>query len=156
VLWLSAPSSIHEIAYCFIRSFYPQLTVGSRHVLNLGRNKCWRTLCAQAGEGAGVGDVGTGLGSTTASTAAALATSTTLTAAATSTELATAFAATTSLTTELTATTTTTLAATEFTTATAASSSGTTLTGRGGKHLVTVKFDVDLLLAGTFTLGLAL
>ena len=107
----------------------------SRYVLFSGRNERWRNLCAaQAREGAGVGDVGTGLSTTAAATTTGLATSSSLTTTAASTELATAFTATTAI---------------------ATSSSGTSLTGRRSQHTVTVELDANLLLAGALTLGLA-
>ena len=132
----------------------------SRYVLFSGRNERWRNLCAaQAREGAGVGDVGTGLSTTAAATTTGLATSSSLTTTAASTELATTFAATTSLATAVfTATTSaSTELATAFTatTAIATSSSGTSLTGRRSQHTVTVELDANLLLAGALTLGLA-
>jgi hypothetical protein len=117
-------------------------------------------LCAQAGESAGVGDVGTGLVSTTATTSTAFAASTTLTTTTASAEFATTFATAASLAaTEFTAATTATFSATELATelatATAASSTGTALTGRGSKHAVAIELDVNFLLALALTLGLA-
>jgi hypothetical protein len=138
----------------FIRSFHPQLTVGCRHVLFIGRRKRGNTLCTQARECAGVGDVGARLSTTAASTTTALATSSSLTTTAASTELATTFTATTSFATAEVAATAASLTATELTTATAASSAAT-LTGRRSEHTVTIELDVDLLLAGALALGLA-
>lgn len=115
------------------------------------RRNVERRLCAEAGESAGVGDVGARLSVATA---------------ATGTSITTAFAtatSTTTLTTTAVTTTATTLTTTERTTALAAaaaaavtaSTAGTTLTGRGSKHAVTIELDVDLLLALTLTLSLA-
>lgn len=115
------------------------------------RRNVERRLCAEAGESAGVGDVGARLSVATA---------------ATGTSVTTAFAtatSTTTLTTTAVTTTATTLTTTERTTALAAaaaaavtaSTAGTTLTGRGSKHAVTIELDVDLLLALTLTLSLA-
>lgn len=123
----------------------------AKHVRHLGHTEGWRFLCAKAGEGARISDVGARLGTTAASTTTGVTTSTSLTTTSTSAELATALAATTSLT----GSTSTSLAATELATA-AAASSATALTGRGSKHTVAVELNVDLLLARTFALGLAL
>jgi hypothetical protein len=116
----------------------------------------WSNLCAQAGESAGVGNVGAGLVSTTSTAATGFTASTsTLTTTASTTELATVSAtATTLAATEFTAATTA-----SFTTATAAlaasaSATATTLTGRRSKHTVAIELDVDLLLALALTLGL--
>jgi hypothetical protein len=120
-------------------------------------------LCTQAGESAGVGDVGAGLGTATATAATAAASTTfatttsiaTIATAASTAELATAFTAATVLTT--TATLAAAEVATTLATATAAASSSgwSTLTGRGSKHAVGIELDVNLLLALTFALGLA-
>jgi hypothetical protein len=102
-------------------------------------------LCAQAGESAGVGDVGAS-GTATATTGTGIATS-----------LTTATAATTLAASATELATATTLAGATAATATAlaATSTGTTLTGRGSEHAVTVELDVNLLLALALTLGLA-
>jgi hypothetical protein len=116
-------------------------------------------LCAQAGESAGVGDVGAGLVSTTATASTGFAASTTtLSATASTAELATAFAttATALAATEFTAATTASLATTTATLAATASSTSATLTGRGSEHTVAIELDVDLLLALAFTLGLGI
>jgi hypothetical protein len=110
-------------------------------------------LCAQAGESAGVGDVG----------ASSTATATAGTGITTGTGIATRTGVAATLATAATAATTTALSATELATALAtataatvtATSTGTALTGRGSEHAVTVKLDVDLLLALALTLGLA-
>jgi hypothetical protein len=128
---------------------------------------CVGNLCAQAGESAGVGNVGARLVSATATAAtglagtastSALAATTAALAAPTSTaELATALASTTAslAATEFTAAASATLAATTSTLTTATcSSTGTTLAGRRSEHAVTVELDVDLLLALAFTLSL--
>jgi hypothetical protein len=116
-------------------------------------------LCAQAGESAGVGDVGARLVSATASASTGFAASTTtLTATASTTELATTFAttATALATTEFTAAATASLATTTATLAATASSTSATLTGRRSEHTVAIELDVDLLLALAFTLGLGI
>jgi hypothetical protein len=118
---------------------------------------CLSNLCAQAGESAGVGDVGAGLVSTTSSASTAFAASTsTIAATASTTEFATAFAttATALAAAEFTAATTASLTTTTATLATAASSTSTALTGRGSEHTVAIELDVDLLLALAFTLSL--
>ena len=102
-------------------------------------------LCAQAGESAGVGDVG----------ASGTATATTGTGIATSLTTATATTALAATTTELTTATTLAGATAAAATALAATSTGTALTGRGSEHAVTIELDVDLLLALALTLGLA-
>jgi hypothetical protein len=124
----------------------------------------WSKLCAQAGESAGVGNVGARLVSTTAAASTGLATSTAtlatsataLAATASTTELATALATTTAsfAATEFTAATTTALAATATALTTTASSTSTTLTRGRSKHAVAVELDVDLFLALALTLGL--
>jgi hypothetical protein len=116
-------------------------------------------LCAQAGESAGVGDVGAGLVSTTASASTGFAaTTSTLATTASTAELATAFAttATALAATEFTAATTASLATATATLAATASTTSTALTRRGSEHTVAIELDVDLLLALTFTLGLGI
>lgn len=113
-----------------------------------------RDLCSEAGERAGVADVGARCAST-ASTATSLTTST-VASTATATEFTTALTASTALATGRSiAASTTTLAAALATATTAASTTGSTLTRRGSEHAVTVELDVDLLLAGALALGLA-
>lgn len=116
------------------------------------RRNVERRLCAEAGERAGVADVGgvatgaaTGASSSTTTAFATTTSTTTLTASTTVTTAATALAATERTTALATAT------AATVTTATA----GTTLTGSGGEHALAVELNVDLLLALTLTLGLA-
>jgi len=112
-----------------------------------------RRLCAEAGESAGVAEVG-GVAATATARSAGSSRSTTALAATTSTTALTASAVTT---------TATALAATERSTALATATAATvtaatarsTLTGRGREHALAVKLDVNLLLALALTLGLA-
>jgi hypothetical protein len=113
------------------------------------------SLCAQARESTGVGDVGARLVATTATASTAFAATTTaLAATASAAEFATTLATATAFTaTEFTAATTTAFTTATTTVATAASTAST-LTGRGSEHAVTIELDVDLLLALALTLGL--